>query len=335
MTEATRSKRPILIVVIAVALVALLLATRGFGLWKARDEGLTLHGNVDIRQVDLGFRVGGRIADIPVEEGTRVTAGTTLASLDTRPLQDRVAAANAQIALADAELARRRNGSRPQEIAQARATLAQQEANLARARADFDRRGPLAASGAVSQALLDQTVAALRAAEAQVEAARQGLSLQQTGSRTEDIDAATAQRENARALLASAETDLHDAVLRAPSDGTLLTRAREPGAIVQPGETVFQLSIDDPVRVRAYVPEPQLARIAPGTAVVVTADGNPKTYRGTVGFISPTAEFTPKTVETESLRSDLVYRLRIIVTEADGALRQGQPVTVSLAAAAD
>lgn len=335
MTETASPKRRIVVVVIAVAVVALAFATRGFGLWNAREDGLTFHGNVDIRQVDLGFRVAGRIAEIPVEEGARVTAGTTLASLDMRPLQDRVAAAKAQIALAEAELARRRNGSRPQEIAQARANLAQQEANLARARADFDRRGPLAASGAVSQALFDQTVAALRAAEAQVEAARQGLSLQQSGSRVEDIDAALAQRENARALLASAETDLHDAVLRAPSDGTLLIRAREPGAIVQPGETVFQLSIDDPVRVRAYVAEPQLARIAPGAAVIVTADGNPKQYRGTVGFISPTAEFTPKTVETESLRNDLVYRLRILVTEADGALRQGQPVTVTLAAAAE
>jgi HlyD family secretion protein len=318
-------------VVVAVLVVAL--ATRGFGLWRSADEDLTFHGNVDIRQVDLGFRVGGRIAEIPVEEGTRVTAGTTLATLDTRPLQDRLAAANAQIALAEADLARRRNGSRPQEIAQARAVLAQQEANLARARADFDRRGPLAASGAVSQALFDQTVAALRAAEAQVEAARQALSLQQSGSRSEDVDAAAAQLENARALRAAAETDLDDAVLRAPSDGTLLMRAREPGAIVQPGETVFQLSIDDPVRVRAWVGEPQLARVAPGTAVIVTTDGNPKRYRGTVGFISPSAEFTPKTVETESLRSDLVYRLRIIVTDGDGALRQGQPVTVTLASA--
>jgi HlyD family secretion protein len=333
MSITTGAKRRLAIGLVGAAVLVAALVTHGFGLGGSGGSSLTFHGNVDIRQVDLAFRVGGRVAEIPVEEGTRVTAGTTLAVLDTRPLQDRLAAATAQLALAEADLAKRRNGSRPQEIAQARAALAQQEANLARARADYDRRGPLAASGAVSQAVLDQTVAALRAAEAQVEAARQALSLQQTGSRREDIDAATAQLENARALRAGAETDLNDAVLRAPSDGTLLTRAREPGAIVQPGETVFQLSIDQPVRVRAWVAEPQLARVAPGTAVVVTADGNPKQYRGSVGFISPTAEFTPKTVETESLRSDLVYRLRIIVADGDGALRQGQPVTVTLAAA--
>lgn len=81
---------------------------------------------------------------------------------------------------------------------------------------------------------------------------------------------------------------------------------------------------------RAYVAEPDLGRIAPGMTVLVTTDGNPKVYRGVIGFISPTAEFTPKTVQTEQLRVDLVYRLRINVTDPDDRLRQGQPVTVRL-----
>jgi HlyD family secretion protein len=88
------------------------------------------------------------------------------------------------------------------------------------------------------------------------------------------------------------------------------------------------LSIDRPIRVRAYIGEPDLWRIGPGMAVEVTADGNPATYHGTIGYISPRAEFTPRTVETESLRADLVYRLRVIVDDPDEALRQGQPVTV-------
>lgn len=325
--------KPLRIALIAAALAALailLIATHGFGLWKPRDEGLILHGNVDIRQVDLGFRVGGRIAEMPIEEGAHVAAGTRLARLDTRPLDDRLAAASAQEALAKADLDKRRNGNRPQDIAQARAALAQQQANLARAREDYERRKPLIASGAISQALFDQTVAAYRAAQAEADAAAQALSLQRAGSRREDIEAAEAQYRNAQALRASAETDLSDATLLAPSAGTILTRAREPGAIVQPGETVFTLTIDRPVRVRAYVGEPDLGRLSPGMAVTVQADGNPRAYHGTIGYISPTAEFTPKTVETESLRSDLVYRLRVIVSDPDGALRQGQPVTVSV-----
>ena len=90
------------------------------------------------------------------------------------------------------------------------------------------------------------------------------------------------------------------------------------------------LTIDRPVRVRAYVDEPDLLRIAPGMHVLVTADGNPKTYHGTIGYISPTAEFTPKTVETVALRTDLVYRLRVIVGDPDDALRQGAPVSVTV-----
>ncbi|MGD9665221.1 MAG: HlyD family efflux transporter periplasmic adaptor subunit, partial [Novosphingobium sp.] len=112
--------------------------------------------------------------------------------------------------------------------------------------------------------------------------------------------------------------------------GMIITRAQEPGAIVQPGATVLTLSISRPLRVRAYVAEGDLSRVASGMKVKVTADGNDKTYNGVVGFISPRAEFTPKTVETEDLRTDLVYRIRVIVSDPDDGLRQGQPVTVIL-----
>jgi HlyD family secretion protein len=328
----TRSRPIIAAIVIAVLAIALI-ATSGFGLWGKRDEGLTLYGNVDIRQVDLAFRVPGRIASMPVEEGAHVKAGTTLAVLDIRPLGDRLAEASAQVDLATAELERLRNGNRPQDIAQARAALAQQQANLARAREEYERRKPLVATGAISRGQFEQTVAGLRAAQAQTEAAAEALSLQRAGSRREDIAAGTAQLASARAQRAGAATDLADATLIAPADGTILTRAREPGAIVQGGETVFTLTIDRPLRVRAYVSEPDLGRIAPGMKVRVTADGNPRSYRGTIGHISPTAEFTPKTVETESQRSDLVYRLRVIVDDPNGGLRQGQPVTVAVTGA--
>ncbi|MEO6092502.1 MAG: secretion protein HlyD [Novosphingobium sp.] len=318
---------------VVAALAIALIFTSGFGLWGRRDDGLTLYGNVDVRQVELAFRVPGRIATMPVEEGAHVKAGTRLAALDIRPLGDKLAAASAQVDLATAELDRRRTGNRPQDIAQAGAALTQQQANLTKARADYERRKQLVATGAISRALFDQTVASLRVAEAQANAATQALSLQRAGSRREDVAASAAQLASARAQRAGAATDIADATLTAPADGTILTRAREPGAIVQPGETVFTLTIDRPLRVRAYVAEPDLGRISPGMKVSVTADGSDKAYHGTIGYISPTAEFTPKTVETESQRSDLVYRLRIIVSDPDDGLRQGQPVTVAVSGA--
>jgi len=323
-------KRRQLIILGALAvLVVAGLATQGFGVLKQRrSQSLVLNGNVDIRQVDLGFRLSGRLVGIPFEEGAHVEAGAVLATLDDRPLRDQLAADEAQIAATTAQLERQRNGNRAQDIGQAAAHLREQQANLVRARADLERRTKLVDSGAVSRALLESTRADYEAREAEVAAAEQALSLQRAGARIEDIHAAEAQRAQAVAQRDRTRTDIADTVLHAPSSGVILTRAREPGAIVQPGETVLTLAIDRPMRVRAYVDEGDLSRIAPGMPVEVTADGNARTYHGTIGFISPTAEFTPKTVETRDLRTDLVYRLRVIVMDPDDALRQGQPVTV-------
>ncbi len=324
------SRRRIFGIAALVALIVALVATRGFGAFAPRDVGLKLYGNVDVRQVELAFRVPGRITGIAFEEGARVPAGATIAGLDTRVLKDALAQADAQIALADADLSRRTNGNRAQDVAQARALVAERRAAVDKARADLSRRLPLLADGAVSRALVDQSRADLAAAAARLTGAEEALSLSRAGSRGEDVAAARAQRAAAVAASNRARTDLSDTALVAPQAGTLLTRAREPGAIVQGGETVVTLTIDRPMRVRAYVAQTDLARIAPGMAVTVTADGNPRAYKGTIGYIAPTAEFTPKSVQTESLRADLVYRLRIIVADPDDALRQGQPVTVSI-----
>lgn len=185
-------------------------------------------------------------------------------------------------------------------------------------------------TGAVSRADFGATHSQYEAAQVEVRSAAEALSLQRAGARAEDIAAAEAQLRQAMALAERTRTDIADATLRAPDAGVILTRAREPGAIVQSGETVLTLTIDRPLRVRAYIDETDLSRVSPGMAVEVAADGNPKTYHGTIGFISPTAEFTPKSVETRELRTNLVYRIRVIVSDAENALRQGQPVTVRI-----
>ena len=323
-------KRIAILAGLAVLVVAAI-ATKGFGFFgSSENEPLVLYGNVDIREVDMAFRVPGRIDTIAVEEGDRVTRGALLATLDTASLDARANEADAAVAQARAQVARLRSGSRPQEVAQARARVAAAEAAARNARVDYNRRQPLVEPGAISRNQWAQTVAERDRTAAQLTEARQGLSLMVTGARQEDIAAAEAQLSAAKANLLAVRTDLGDARLVASSDGTVITRAREPGAIVQPGETVVTLSLNRPLRVRAYVSEPDLSRVAPGMKVTVTADGNPRTYQGTIGFISPRAEFTPRSVETEDLRTDLVYRLRITVENPDNTLRQGQPVTIEV-----
>ena len=134
--------------------------------------------------------------------------------------------------------------------------------------------------------------------------------------------------------IAAVLVDEGDAVcegLAAPQKGIILTRAREAGAIVQAGQTVYTLTLTNPVWLRAYVDEPNLGKVKPGMSVRVAVDAAPgKTFPGTVGFISPTAEFTPKTVETREVRTALVYRLRVQVEDPENVMRQGMPVTITL-----
>jgi HlyD family secretion protein len=172
----------------------------------------------------------------------------------------------------------------------------------------------------------------LNTARAQAQSAQAALDLVVAGPRIEDIDAAQAQLATEKAQLIETQRRQTDADLVAPNDGIVLTRARERGAIVQPGETVFTLTLNQQVWVRAYVGERDLGRVKPDMAMAIRTDAvGGKTYHGTIGFISPLAEFTPKSVETTELRTDLVYRLRIIVSDADSGLRQGMPVTVTAA----
>lgn len=300
------------------------------GLWSKKSGSFELYGNVDIREVEMAFAVGGRVQNIWVEEGQKVAVDDLLAAVDTSQSRARLRQVDAEIEQARAELTRLRNGNRPQEIMQAQLRVSAAQAVLRNAQADHNRRQALVGDGAISRDVWDQTIADLRRSEAQLAEANQGASLMRAGSRIEDIRAAEARLQASLALRSSVNIDLSDARLVAPVDGTILTRAIEPGSLMQPGTIAFTIAVDRPMRVRAYVAGPDLSRISPGMKVKVRADGNAKTYSGTIGYISPRAEFTPKSVETEDLRTDLVYRLRITVSNPDNALRQGQPVTVTI-----
>jgi HlyD family secretion protein len=316
-----------------VILVLLLAAGYGAYTFWPRDavgDGLTLYGNVDIREVQLGFRVGGRLEQMLFEEGDAVTAGTLLATLDSKPLQDGLALARAGVAGAEARLAVLRSGSRPQEIQQARAQVSEAAAALKNAEQEYTRQSELTGKGLSSQGLLDNALARRDEASARLAAARQALALAIEGPRAEDIVAAEAALAGAMAQRDQAATQLADTRLVAPNNGVILSRVREPGAIVSAGMPVYTLSLTDTVYVRAYVDESNLGKVVPGAKLVVTTDSSGREYVGQVGFVSPRAEFTPKSVETPELRTDLVYRLRIVIENADDGLRQGMPVTVTL-----
>lgn len=324
-------KKKLILLVVLIAAVAGGFAYRTLHNEESEAGELTLYGNVDIRKVDLGFRVSGRLSAVLVEEGDRVQAGQLLARLDNTPYRDELQLAQAQQEQVAAVLAKLEAGARPQEIAQAAALVRERQASVKNLQTEYQRLKNLIASGAVSQQSFDNAGAALAEATARLATAQEGLHLAREGFRNEDIVAARADLQAAQARLAGARTRLDDTEIKAPQGGIILTRVKEPGAIVGTGQTVLTLSLDTPLWIRAYVEEPDLGRVYPGMPAQVFTDSAPdRPYQGQVGFISPEAEFTPKSVQTEELRTRLVYQLRIIADDPDHGLRQGMPVTVRL-----
>ena len=292
---------------------------------------LTLQGNIDIRQVNVGFRVTGRVKEMKLEEGDVVHAGDLIATLDDVPYQDQVRLAEAQVAQAQANYSKMVNGYRPEEIEQAKAQLAQAKANYENALRYFERQDSLQQSHVISKSDYDNALASRDSLKGQVDLAQANLNLELAGNRFEDIDSAKAQLENSKANLATARQNVDDCKLFAPVDGVIITRALEPGTIVSTSSIIYSICQNEPIWVRTYVDERDLGRIYPGMKALVYNDTDPnRPYVGQIGFISPVAEFTPKNVETRELRTDLVYRLRVIIAKPDRYLRQGMPVTLRM-----
>jgi HlyD family secretion protein len=321
-----------LIIVIAVLVI---LAGAGWFVYQqaaaTRLDKLILHGNVDIRQVNLGFRVSGRIQEMKREEGDGVRNGDVIALLDAGPYEDQVHLAEAQVAQARANYTKMVNGFRSEEIEQLRAQLAQAKANYENALKMFARQDKLLQTHAISQSDYDAATSSRDSLKAQVQSAQANLNLELAGNREEDIDNAKAQLDNAQANLDSAQRNLTDCQLRASVDGVVITRAVEPGTIAATSTIVYSVCETAPVWIRTYVDERDLGRIYPGMKAMVYNDTYPNhPYEAQIGFISPVAEFTPKNVETRELRTDLVYRLRVILQKPDRYVRQGMPVTLQL-----
>ncbi|OYV34931.1 MAG: hemolysin D [Rhodospirillales bacterium 20-64-7] len=314
-------------------LVLVLLGGAGTAWWLAQPPAVAVfvraYGSIDIRQSQLAFNDNDRIARILVQEGDPVKRGQLLAELDTTRMQASFDKAVADAAAARNTLLRLRNGSRPEEIAQARAALAAAQATEANNRLTFDRYAKLARTSAESLLTRDNAEQALKVATANRESAEQTLALTLEGPRWEDIKVAEAQLRATEAALALARQQLADARLYAPADGTIEDRILEVGDMASPSRPALTLDLINPVYARAYLPERQLGQVRPGMRAFVESDAFPgERFPAWVGFISTTAEFTPKTVETTEVRTELVYRMHVYACNPDGKLRLGAPVTV-------
>lgn len=311
--------------------------------WYAERQhaqtGLVLYGNADLRQVQLAFNNSERIASVLAQEGDRVHKGQVLARLDKSRLVPQVSQAEAQVAAQRQVVEKLHNGSRPEEISQARAQVDSARADVANARRQFDRLKNLSSVRlqdqsevrAVSQEDLDNAKWSLEVADAKLTVNQKSLDLALAGPRKEEIAQAEALLKGNEAQLAFLRQQLKDAELVAPADAVVRTRLLEPGEMSSPQKPVFALAIVDPKWIRAYASESDLGKLREGMKTTVAVDSFPgKRFDGWIGFISPVAEFTPKSVQTEELRTSLVYEVRVFVKDPADELRLGMPATVYL-----
>ena len=293
---------------------------------------LTLYGNVDIRQVQLAFNGSERIAQMFVKEGEAVRKEQLLATLDTVRLSHNVELQQAQLASQYQVVTRLEAGSRPEEISKAQADVEAARIDAGNAAGTCQRQMELVEKHFVSKQQADNACAAADAAKAKYHSAQESLRMVQLGPRKEDIAAARAMLKANEASVEVARKALADASLLAPDDGIIQARILEPGDMASPQRPVYTLALTDPLWVRAYVQGPDLGKLKPGMRADISTDSYPgKKYRGWIGYISPSAEFTPKSVETTEVRSSLVYQVRIFICNAQNELRLGMPATVVIA----
>jgi len=325
-----KQKRKIVLVLLLVLLGAGGLYYRKMASQRQPEGQLQLYGNVDIRQVAVAFYDTGRIKDILVHEGDRVKTGQLLAELDPVRLQADLKRKEAELVQQQQIVTRLEHGSRPEEIQEARDKVKSLQAQVNDARVTYERLQRMYVKKSVARQQVDDAQAGYLSLQHQLQAAQQVLALAVKGPRIEDIAAAKAKLHAEEAAVTLAKRKLEDSKVYAATDGVIQDRIMEPGDMTFPNAPVLTLARTNPVWVRAYVPEPDLGKIWQGMTATISTDSFPgKKYKGWVGYISPTAEFTPKNVESPELRTRLVYQVRVYACDSQGELRLGMPATVT------
>jgi HlyD family secretion protein len=294
---------------------------------KAKPENqLTLSGNIEAHESLVSFKVQGRIIDLPVEEGQWVEQGTLLARLDDADYRQKVRIDDANVHVRESNLALTLAGTREQEVKASQQTMLDAQADLQQKKLDYDRAQHLFSKEEISAQDRDRADTALKRAEATFQAAQQRYNQAVEGSRKEDVAIARANLTEANANLGLSRVNLGYTILRAPSAGVITVRQTELGEVVVPGTPVVTLADLDHIWLRAYIAETDLGRIRWSQEATITTDTYPgRQYRGRVSFISSSAEFTPKSVQTYKERVTLVYRIKIDVENPNRELKPGMP----------
>ena len=306
---------------------------------------LRVSGHVEATEVRVAGQVGGRLVELRAAEGDRVAAGDVIGNLDTRDVELEIARAQAERATAEAQLRLVQTGARPEDVRQAeaqrgalQAELGVLDAELVAAEADRDRFESLLAADAGSRKQRDDAVARVnvleqraRVVREQVRAAEQVVARLESGARVEEIEAARTRVASIDAQIAVLRKRVDDATVVSPAGGIVSQVLVEQGEFVAPMMPLLVVTDIDRAWANLFVPEPAVPRLTIGQDAQVFTDAGGAGLPGTVTFVSPQAEFTPRNVQTADERSLLVYRIKVAVDNREGVLKPGMPVDASLA----
>jgi len=289
------------------------------------------YGNIDKRTVKLGFRFTGKIEDIKKDEGENVSKDEVLVTLENQNLKEQLKELEARLESSNLQLRKLKSGFRAEEISQAKANLKEANISLAKTTDTYKRLKKLFKTKAVSEQSFILAELNYKQSLASLEKAKANYELMKSGYRNEDIQIQEANIKVLEAQIEKLKVDLKDTQIISPINGTILTKYKEIGSITNPNETVLEIAKNDELWVRAYIDGKNLGDIKTGLDMLVYSSSRKEPYNGYISFISNVAEFTPKNIETQELRADLVYSFRVIIKDFDDRLKQGMPVTLEVA----
>lgn len=297
---------------------------------RAASDQVVGTGTIEYTAVDVAPLVTARVVSVPIQEGDAVSAGQTVATLTNAGTPPEVDARQAALRRAEAQLRDAELGARGTEIREISSQAAAAATEAEQAGRDAERARALYESGAISAQEMEAAVTRARSAAERAQAFRAATGTVSAGTRPDRIRAARAEVDAARAALEAARRTAAELDLRSPTSGRVVVRVADPGEIVPAGAPVVTVARTDSLWVRIYVNQQAFTRVRLGDAATLAVDGDDRRFTGRVIALADRAEFTPRIALTERERADLVFAIKVLVTDASGALKAGLPVTVRI-----
>ncbi|MEW6423851.1 MAG: efflux RND transporter periplasmic adaptor subunit [Bacillota bacterium] len=295
-----------------------------------KPAGLQASGTIEATEVNLSAKLPGTLETLSVKAGDTVKKGQVVAVLARSDLVAQRERDALGVLKAQAQLADLLSGAREQEINDARAAVNIAQAGFDRANSDYNRLLALHESGAVPDAELEKARSGLEIAKNQLESARAKLSLLESGSRPDQVEAARAELERSKAILKASESQLNDTKIASPIDGTVISRNFEPGEYVFTGSPVVTVADLNDLFIKIYVPTDYLPAIRLGQQVSFTVSGLAGEYPGIIVEIASKGEFTPKTIQTKEERTNVVFAVKVKIDSLNGTFKPGMPADVTI-----